>query len=98
MELAAKCLANRPAGATLEEQRAARAEEGRAPGVTPHRGGYKAQVSPKKNMRVTLAAPGGGYLFDTSKAAGKAIEKYEKAGSPTNKSHPLVHNVSRARK
>ena len=43
-----------------------------------------------------LAAPGGGYLFDTAKAAGKAIEKYEKAGSPTDKSHPLVKYVYRS--
>ena len=54
---------------------------------------------PKKKTVVTLAAPGGGYLFDTAAAAGKAIEKYEKAGSPTKKSDPLydtlVYSVER---
>ena len=96
MELAAKCLANRPAGTTREEQRAARAQEGKARGVKPDPGGrgYMAMAypkKPKKRTQVMLAAPGGGYLFDTAAAAAKAIKKYEDAGSPTKKSDPLVH-------
>ena len=96
MELAAKCLANRPAGTTRAEQQAARAQKGFPRGVTPEGRGYKAQLSPKKRTFVVLAAPGGGGVFDTAAAAGKAIKKYEKAGSPTDKSHPLVKYVYRS--
>ena len=98
MELAALCEANRPAGMGREAKQAARARKGLPDGVYPFRGRFEVVLYPTKYLRVTLAAPGGGYLFDTSKAAGKAIEKYEKAGSPTNKSHPLVRKVSRTRK
>ena len=52
-------------------------------------------MKPKKNTHVTLAAPGGGSVFDTAAAAGEAIKKWEKAGSPTKKSHPLVKYVNR---
>ena len=97
MELVAKCLANRPAGTTREEQRAARAQEGRAHGVKPDSEGrgYIAMAYPKKKTRVWLEAPGGGCYFASAKAAGEAIEKYEKAGSPTTQSHPLVRKVYR---
>ena len=99
MELAAKCLANRPAGTTRAEQLAARAQKGYPRGVSPRDHGYRAQVMPKKKTYVVLKAPGGGYLFDTAAAAGDAIEKYEKAGSPTKPSDPmydtLVHHVER---
>ena len=99
MELAAKCLANRPAGTTRAEQQAARAQKGYPRGVSPRDHGYRAQVMPKKKTYVVLKAPGGGYLFDTAAAAGDAIEKYEKAGSPTKPSDPmydtLVHHVER---
>ena len=92
MALAARCEANRPAGTTRAEQQAARAQKGYAHGVAHDRGGFRAEVSPKKGVRVTLAAPGG-YLFDTAKAAGKAIEKYEKAGSPTKPSDPMYDTL-----
>ena len=95
MELAALCEANRPAGTTRAEQQAARAEEGKAPGVAPYKGGFRVQLTPKKNTVVQLAAPGGGFKFGTAAAAGKAITKYEDAGSPTTQSHPLVYKVYR---
>jgi hypothetical protein len=95
MELAELCLANRPAGRTRVEQQAARAQKGLKHGVVPRDGGFKVFLSPKKKTNVTLAAPGGGSLFDTAAAAAKAIKKYEDAGSPTNKTHPLVHLVYR---
>ena len=93
MELAELCLANRPAGRTLKEMQAARAQKGVPRGVHPQDGAYKALVRPKKRLRVMLAAPGGGYLFDTAKAAGKAIKKYEDAGSPTKPSDPLYDTL-----
>ena len=96
LALAALCEANRPAGTTREEVRDARAQKGLPDGVTPHQGGYKAQVTPKKNTHVRLAAPDGGSVFDTAEAAAKAIKDYEDAGSPTTKSHPLVKYVNRS--
>ncbi|CAH0378196.1 unnamed protein product [Pelagomonas calceolata] len=94
MALAARCEANRPAGTTRAEQQAALAQEGRAPGVHPHRGhGYRARLMPKKKTYVTLKAPGGGFVFDTAAAAAEAIEKYEKAGSPTKPSDPLYDTL-----
>ena len=100
MELLALCEANRPAGRGREAKQAALTQEGRAPGVHPHRGhGYRARLMPKKKTHVVLKAPGGGFVFDTAAAAGDAIEKYEKAGSPTKPSDPmydtLVHHVER---
>ncbi len=94
MELAALCEANRPAGMGREAKQAARAQKGLPDGVTPYQGGFKAQVIPKKNTHVTLAAPGGGSVFGTAKAAAKAIKDYEDAGSPTKKSHPLVKYIN----
>ena len=97
MELAAKCLANRPAGRGREAKQAARAQKGLPDGVYRNGSGFTAKVKPKKRTQVTLAAPGGGSMFDTAAAAGDAIEKYEKAGSPTKPSDPmydtLVHLV-----
>ena len=93
LALAALCEANRPAGMGREAKQAARAEEGRAPGVTPFRGRFKAFLNVAKNTYVTLAAPGGGFLFDTAAAAGKAIKKWEKAGSPTKPSDPLYDTL-----
>ena len=95
MELAALCVANRPAGTTFEEKQADRGKKGMPQGVYPEKHGWMAKLTPKKNMYLTLAAPGG-YIFASSAAAGKAIEKYEKAGSPTDKSHPLVKYVYRS--
>ena len=97
MELAAKCVANRPAGIS-----SVRAQKGYPRGVYDARRGpgYRAQVSPK-NTVVTLAAPGGGCIFASAKAAGEAVKNYEKAGSPTKKSDPLydtlVHHVQRCK-
>jgi len=97
MKLAALCEANRPAGMGRKAKQAARAEKGWPDGVNPQGPhGFQAEARPRKGVRVVLAAPGGGYLFDSAKAAGKAIEKYEKAGSPTDKSHPLVKYVYRS--
>ena len=95
MELAALCEANRPAGMGREAKQAAHAQKGCPRGVTPDGSGYRAQLTPKKRVRVTLAAPGGGCIFASAKAAGDAIEKYEKAGSPTDESDPLVCRVRR---
>ena len=99
MELAGKCLANRPAGTTRMEQQAARAQKGYSRGVTSEGDGSKAMVTPKKRTRVTLKAPGGGFKFGTAAAAAKAIKDYEDAGSPTKKSDPLydtlVYSVER---
>jgi len=95
MALAARCVANRPAGTARVEQQAARAQKGLPDGVGHYQGGFRAQVIPKKNTYVTLAAPGGGSVFGTAKAAAKAIKDYEDAGSPTAKSHPLVQSVCR---
>ena len=95
MELAALCEANRPAGMGREAKQDAHAQKGYPRGVTSEGDGYTARVSPKKKVRVTLAAPGGGCIFASAKAAGEAIEKYEKAGSPTDESDPLVCRVRR---
>ena len=101
MELAAKCVANRPAGMGREAKQAAHAQKGCPRGVTPDGSGYRAQLTPKKRVRVTLAAPGGGCIFASAKAAGEAVKNYEKAGSPTKKSDPLydtlVHHVQRCK-
>ena len=72
-----------------------RAQKGLPDGVYRNGSGFTAKVKPKKRTQVTLAAPGGGSMFDTAAAAGDAIEKYEKAGSPTTQSHPLVRKVYR---
>ena len=93
MELVALCLANRPEGTTREEQQAARAQKGYSHCVAPYRGGSKATITPKKRTRVTLKAPGGGFKFGTAAAAGKAIKKYEDAGSPTKPSDPLYDTL-----
>ena len=93
MQLLAECLANRPKGKSREEMHAARAQKGLPDGVHPLDRGYKARLVPKKKTVVTLAAPGGGFTFGTAAAAGKAIKKYEDAGSPTKPSHPLYDTL-----
>ena len=96
MELAELCLANRPAGTTREEMQAARAQKGLPHGVYPFKGRFRVNLRVKKRFLVTLEAPGGGCFFASAKAAGEAIKKYKKAGSPTIKSHPLVLAVYRS--
>ena len=95
MELAELCVANRPVGMGCEAKQAARTQKGYPRGVSPDPdgGGYWAMLTPKKRTIVTLKAPGGGYFFDTAKAAGEAVEKYEAAGSPTKKSDPLYDTL-----
>ena len=83
-------------GRRTRHGQAARAQKGLPDGVGHYQGGFRAQLIPKKNTYVTLAAPGGGSVFGTAKAAAKAIKDYEDAGSPTTKSHPLVKNVNRS--
>ena len=95
MELAALCLANRPAGMGREAKQAARAQKGLPDGVSPEGGGFQVQLMPKKKTVVKLAAPGGGFVFGTAAAASKAIKDYEDAGSPTEESHSLVFSVYR---
>ena len=101
MELAASCVANRPAGSTPAEKAAARAKKYPS-GVVPYKtGGFMARVKGAKKLEVTLKGPGGDGVFDTAAAAGKAIKKYEDAGKPTKKSDPLydtlVHHVQRCK-
>lgn len=95
MELAALCVARRPAGSTLKEKRAKNEQKGIRPGVVPMRDGFIARVMPKNKTVVTLAAPGGGYLFVSADKAGDAMDKWEKKGKPCVKSDPLVHGVRR---
>ena len=93
MELAASCVANRPAGSTPAEKAAARAKKYPS-GVVPYKtGGFMARVKGAKKLEVTLKGPGGDGVFDTAAAAGKAIKNYEDAGKPTKKSDPLYDTL-----
>ena len=93
MELAASCVANRPAGTTPAEKADARAKKYPS-GVFPiETGGFMAKIKGAKKLQVTLKGPGGDAVFDTAAAAGKAIKKYEDASKPTKKSDPLYDTL-----
>ena len=74
--------------AGLSRSKEEQEDTGRPTGVEPQGDGKWVAKPHKRSGKVWLRAPDGGKLFDTTKAAGDAIEAWKAAGSPSR--GPLV--------